>query len=358
MFQKMGRNKNGFFAKLSESGSGRPSHHSPKRRPPFGVAQEFEDDKPYMELCWEAEQDARFLLGISSDRTSFTMRAEPLTPAGHRARSPLGSPLKKSYTQNREIKTESIYSQFKNNRTPFLDNRTSFLAYRPGKKELLLNKPSRAEKRLSTAILSKPSTPRKSKTPVSRCKSDSETYSYSQDYNTGTLSRDDDIDHLEDLRLSLLSWTTTTHESFVGSSDIPTEPRTSPQKVLHRSISDGSTHEKSPRIHERWPERGKSPSVTYSGRSSRLEDIDGTDDEVARITGGASCTSSAGYHTSLRSRSSQDDLDSLFADSPTESSYYEAQRRTHMRKMDNDGKTFLSRAMRMPMRKYNFMAQS
>ena len=240
-----------------------------------------------MELCWEAEQDARFLLGISSDRNSFTLRAEPVTPAGYRARSPLGSPLKKSYTHNREIKTESIYSQFKNNRTPFLDNRTSFLPYRPAKKDLLLNKPSRAEKRLSTAILSKPSTGRRSKTPVSRCKSDSATYSYSQDYNTGTLARDDDIDHLEDLRLSLLSWTTTTHESFVGSADIPTEPRASPKKALHRTVSDGSTqrsrHE-SPRTPERWPERGKSPSVGYSGRSSRLEDIEGTDDEVARIT--------------------------------------------------------------------------
>ena len=240
-----------------------------------------------MELCWEAEQDARFLLGISNDRTSFTMRAEPITPAGQRARSPLGSPLKKSYTHNREIKTESIYSQFKNNRTPFLDNRTSFLAYRPSKKDFL-NKPLRNDKRLSTAILSKPPTPRRSKTPASRCKSDSETYSYSQDYNTGKLTRDDDVDHLEDLRLSLLSWTTTTHESFVGSADIPSAPRGSPKKALHRTVSDVSMlrdrRESPRRTSDRWPEPGKSPSVPYSGRSSRLEDLDGTDDEVARIT--------------------------------------------------------------------------
>ncbi|CAB3994297.1 Hypothetical predicted protein [Paramuricea clavata] len=357
----MGRNKNGFFAKQSEPGSGRKSHHQATRRPPYWTVQEFEDDKPYMELCWEAEQDARFLLGISNDRTSFTMRAEPVIPAGQRARSPLGSPLKKSYTQNREIKTESIYSQFKNNRTSFLDNRTSFLPYRSAKKDIL-SKPSRSEKRLSTAILSKPSTPRRSKTPASRCKSDSEAYSYSQDYNTGTLTRDDDIDHLEDLRLSLLSWTTTTHESFVASAGIPNEPRSSPTKPLHRSVSDISMnryrHESPRKTPERRQELGNSPSFPYSGRSSRLEDIEGTDDEVARITAGASRTSSpAGFHSSQRSRSVQGDRDSLFADSPRDS-YYEAQRLAHMRRMDNDGKTFLSRAMRNPMTKYNFMAQS
>ena len=213
------------------------------------------------------------------------MRAEPLTPAGKKALSPLGGPLKNSYTQNREVKTESIYSQLKNNRSSFLDNRASFLGYRPSKKDLL-NKPSREEKRLTSAILRKTPTSRRSKTPASRCKSDSEAYSYSQDYNTGTLPRDDDIDHLEDLRLSLLSWTTTTHESFVGSASMPRETRASPMKYLHRSISDISikkNRREDSRTPEKRPEVGKTNSVTHSGRSSQFEDVEGTDDEVARI---------------------------------------------------------------------------
>ena len=263
----------------------RKFYHQTDRMPPFEKVQEFEDDKPYIELCWEAEQDARFLLGISNDRTSFSMRAEPVIPAGQRVRPPTGSPLRKSYTQNREIKTESIYSQFKNNRaTSALDNRASFLPYRPTKKELL-SKPSRTEKRLSTAILSKISTG-KNKTAASRSKSDSETYRYSQDYNTGTLTRDDDIDHLEDLRLSLLSWTTTTHESFVGSAGMQNETSISPWKAIHRSVSDVSVkrdERDGPKGSTEQCGERKSLSVACSGRSSRLNDMDGIDEEVARI---------------------------------------------------------------------------
>ncbi|XP_028413294.1 uncharacterized protein LOC114536142 isoform X2 [Dendronephthya gigantea] len=353
----MGRNKNGFFAKLSsEPGSERKLYHQTDRMPPFGKVQEFEDDKPYIELCWEAEQDARFLLGISNDRTSFSMRAEPVTPASQRVRPPTGSPLRKSYTQNREIKTESIYSQFKNNQvTSALDNRASFLPYRPTKKELS-NKPSRTEKRLSTAILSKNPTGR-NKTPASRSKSDSETYRYSQDYNTGTLTRDDDIDHLEDLRLSLLSWTTTTHESFVGSAGMQNENVGSPSKAVQRSVSDLNVkrdwRENSKRTPERRGER-KSPSVAYSGRSSRFEDTDAMDEEVARITAGASHASSISFNGSQRSRSAQDLRDTLFADSPTDP-FYEAQSLAYKRRMEYDGKTFFAGARRMPMRKYNFM---
>ena len=221
------------------------------------------------------------------------MRAEPVTPAGKRALSPLGGPLKNSYTQNRQIKAESIFSQFKNSRSTSLDNRASFLGYRPSKKDLLSTS-SREEKRLSSAILRKTPTSRKSKKPASRCKSDSEAYSYSQDYNTGTLARDDDIDHLEDLRLSLLSWTTTTHESFVGS--MPRE-RSSSKKSLHRSVSDVSmkrNRHESKRTPERRAEVGKPPSIPYSGRSSRSEDLEGTDAEVARITVCISITDATG----------------------------------------------------------------
>ena len=213
------------------------------------------------------------------------MRAEPLIPASERARSPLGSPLKKSYTHNREIKKESIYSQFKQNRTSFLDNRTSFLAYRPSRKDFL-NKPITTEKRLSSAILSKTPTPRKSKTPVSRCKSEGEAYSYSQDYNTGTLTREDDIDHLEDLRLSLLSWTTTTHESFVGNDVFPNEQRVGRKKNLRRSISDVSMKRdrRECNTSEKRVELDMPSSIPPSVTDSRLDDIVGTDDEVARIT--------------------------------------------------------------------------
>lgn len=73
--------------------------------------------------------------------------------------------------------------------------------------------------------------------------------------------------------------------------------------------------------------------------------------------GGASGASSQGLYSGQRYRSPEDDPDSLFGDSPTDS-YYEAQRLAHVRRMNDDGKTFLSKAMRMPRTKYNFMAKS
>lgn len=242
--------------------------------------QEFQEDKPYIELCWEAEQDARFLLGMAGDRNSFIMRAEPVTTAEEGTRSPLGSPLKKSYMPKGEIKTKSIYSQVKNNRDTFLDNRASFLAYRPSKNDLV-RKSSRNHKRLFTTILGKPTTPRRGRIPASRCKSDSEAYSYSQAYSTKTSPPDDGIDHLEDLRLTLLSWTTATHESFVGSSSLSCEE-------LGRTSNDigvrSEQHESVKREADRRYAPGTSPSATIdSGQRSRHKDIEGIDDEVARI---------------------------------------------------------------------------
>lgn len=279
-----------------------------------------EEPESYMQLCWEAEQDARFALGISNDKTGVKMRAGLLTPGSYKESSLSGSPRRNAMERSGEI--GHVSQGFRSWNTTYTD-----LGNQQSKNDRIVetkNKVVSGHDHLSSTLAEMPSRRDVGSTSVIET---SKAIPVTKDKNKkDTFTLDD---HLEDLRASLIGKT----ESAGGKSTQISRPVKSLDTPIKRNPLFASKSES----------------------NIEQDDCEGTDDEVAFLTGYGSRPT---IHE--QNNTDQSDIDSLLGENPSDR-YYEANKLAQIRRMENDDRTkfsFVSRAMRNPMRKFNFPGHS